>query len=183
MHHLKKLVKSWSTHERCHGAVELYNSTNFGEIIIFLHNKDRTFKRWLAFKNSAHFLNFSFTFVRGTLKITLFVFSIRVRFNRFLHYFWPLSTKRIMSLWMYRAHLLIVCFCTHRKILVGKAPYSKVSPTTVTYYCRFRLFVVALCGVVEDLSDLRDKGPGFKTGSRLLTFTRAVTNFRTLHVM
>ncbi len=37
--------------------------------------------------------------------------------------------------------------------------------------------MVSLRGVVEDLSDLRDKGPGFKTGSRPLTFTKSVTEF------
>jgi hypothetical protein len=34
------------------------------------------------------------------------------------------------------------------------------------------------CGtswLVEDLSDLRDRGPEFKTGSRPLTFTKAFT--------
>ncbi len=36
-------------------------------------------------------------------------------------------------------------------------------------------------GVAEDLSNLRDRGPGFKTGP--LTFTKANTNFRTLHVV
>jgi hypothetical protein len=36
---------------------------------------------------------------------------------------------------------------------------------------------VALCGVVEDSSGLRDRGPGFKTRSRPLTFTKAVTEF------
>ena len=35
--------------------------------------------------------------------------------------------------------------------------------------------LMALRGVVEDLSALRDRGPGFKTGSRPLTFTKAVT--------
>jgi hypothetical protein len=30
---------------------------------------------------------------------------------------------------------------------------------------------------VEDLSDFRDRGPEFKTGSRPLTFTKAVTEF------
>ncbi len=37
--------------------------------------------------------------------------------------------------------------------------------------------VVALRGVVEDLSALRDRGPGFKTGTRPLTLTKAVTEF------
>jgi hypothetical protein len=41
----------------------------------------------------------------------------------------------------------------------------------------------SLRGVVVDLSGLRDRGPGFKTRSRLLSFTKAVTNFRTLHVL
>jgi hypothetical protein len=36
---------------------------------------------------------------------------------------------------------------------------------------------VGLRGVVEDLSGLRDRGPGFKAGSRPLTFTKAVTEF------
>jgi hypothetical protein len=49
------------------------------------------------------------------------------------------------------------------------------------YYLYLR--ILALRGVVEDLSGLRDRGPGFKTGSRPLTFTKAVTNFRTLHVV
>jgi hypothetical protein len=34
-----------------------------------------------------------------------------------------------------------------------------------------------LIGVVEDLSALRDRGVGFKTRSRPLTFTKAVTEF------
>jgi hypothetical protein len=38
---------------------------------------------------------------------------------------------------------------------------------------------VSLRGVVVDLSGLRDRGPGFKTRSRPLTFTKADTNFRT----
>jgi hypothetical protein len=42
--------------------------------------------------------------------------------------------------------------------------------TIATYFVPFRF-------VVEDLSVLRDRGPGFKTGSRLLTFTKAVTEF------
>ncbi len=42
---------------------------------------------------------------------------------------------------------------------------------------------VSLRGVVVDLSGLRDRGPGFKTRSRPLTFTKADTNFRTLHVV
>jgi hypothetical protein len=37
---------------------------------------------------------------------------------------------------------------------------------------------VALRGVVEDSSGLRDKGPGFKTDSRPLTFTKAATEFQ-----
>jgi hypothetical protein len=45
------------------------------------------------------------------------------------------------------------------------------------------LLAVSLRGVVGDLSGLRERGPGFKTRSRPLTFTKAVTNFRTLHVM
>ncbi len=44
-------------------------------------------------------------------------------------------------------------------------------------------FRVSLRGVVVDLSGLRDRGPGFKTRSRLLTFMKADTNFRTLHVV
>ncbi len=35
----------------------------------------------------------------------------------------------------------------------------------------------ALRGVVVDLLGLRDRGPGFKTGSGPLTFTKAVTEF------
>jgi hypothetical protein len=42
---------------------------------------------------------------------------------------------------------------------------------------------VSLRGVVVDLSDLRDRGPAFKSRSRPLTFTKADTNFRTLHVV
>jgi hypothetical protein len=42
---------------------------------------------------------------------------------------------------------------------------------------------VSLRGVVVDLSGLRDRGPGFKTRSRPLTFMKADTNFRTLHVV
>jgi hypothetical protein len=37
--------------------------------------------------------------------------------------------------------------------------------------------ILALRGVVKDLSGLRDRGPGFKTRSRPLTFTKAVTEF------
>ncbi len=37
------------------------------------------------------------------------------------------------------------------------------------------IFVVALRGVVVDLSALRDRGPGFKTQSRPLTFMKADT--------
>jgi hypothetical protein len=37
--------------------------------------------------------------------------------------------------------------------------------------------MVALLGVVEDFSDLRDKSLGLKTESRPLTFTKAVTEF------
>ncbi len=44
-------------------------------------------------------------------------------------------------------------------------------------------FLVSLRGVVVDLSGLRDRGPGFKTRSRPLTFMKADTNFRTLHVV
>ncbi len=36
----------------------------------------------------------------------------------------------------------------------------------------------ALGCVVEDSSDLRDRGPGLKTRSRPLTFTKAVTEFQ-----
>jgi hypothetical protein len=42
---------------------------------------------------------------------------------------------------------------------------------------------VSLRGVVVDLSGLRDSSPGFKTRSRPLTFVKADTNFRTLHVV
>ncbi len=38
--------------------------------------------------------------------------------------------------------------------------------------------IVALRGVVVDLSGLQDRGPGFKTRSRPLTFTKAVTEFQ-----
>ncbi len=41
----------------------------------------------------------------------------------------------------------------------------------------------SLRGVVVDLSGLRDRGPKFKTRSRPLTFMKADTNFRTLHVV
>ncbi len=37
--------------------------------------------------------------------------------------------------------------------------------------------LVALRGAMEDLSGLRDRGPGFKTRSRPLTFTKAITEF------
>jgi hypothetical protein len=37
---------------------------------------------------------------------------------------------------------------------------------------------VALRGVVENLSDLRDRGSKFKTGSQPLTFSKAVTEFK-----
>jgi hypothetical protein len=37
---------------------------------------------------------------------------------------------------------------------------------------------VALRGVVEDSSGLRDRGPGFKTRSRPLTFMKAATEFQ-----
>jgi hypothetical protein len=40
------------------------------------------------------------------------------------------------------------------------------------------IFYATLRGVVEDLSGLRDRGPGFKTRSRPLTFTKAVTEFQ-----
>jgi hypothetical protein len=41
------------------------------------------------------------------------------------------------------------------------------------------LFIdVELRGVVEDLSGLRGRGPGFKTRSRPLTFMKAVTEFQ-----
>jgi hypothetical protein len=43
--------------------------------------------------------------------------------------------------------------------------------------------IVSLRGVVVDLSGLRDRGPRFKTRSRPLTFMKADTNFRTLHVV
>jgi hypothetical protein len=39
------------------------------------------------------------------------------------------------------------------------------------------LYISSLRGVVADLSDVRDRGPGFKPGSRPLTFTKAVTEF------
>ncbi len=45
------------------------------------------------------------------------------------------------------------------------------------------LCTVSLRGVVVDLSGLRDRSPGFKTRSRPLTFMKADTNFRTLHVV
>jgi hypothetical protein len=41
-----------------------------------------------------------------------------------------------------------------------------------------RIQIVALRGVVGVLSDLRDKGPGFKTGSQPLTFMKAATEFQ-----
>ncbi len=37
---------------------------------------------------------------------------------------------------------------------------------------------MALRGVVEDLSGLRDRGPGFKTRSRSFTFMKAATKFQ-----
>jgi hypothetical protein len=37
---------------------------------------------------------------------------------------------------------------------------------------------MSLRGVVVDLSGLRDRGPGFKTRSQPLTFTKAVTEFQ-----
>ncbi len=37
---------------------------------------------------------------------------------------------------------------------------------------------MALHGVVEDSSGLQDRGPGFKTRSRPLTFTKAATEFQ-----
>jgi hypothetical protein len=43
--------------------------------------------------------------------------------------------------------------------------------------------MVAHRGVVEDLSGLRVEGTRLKTRSRPLTFTKAVANFRTLHVV
>ncbi len=42
---------------------------------------------------------------------------------------------------------------------------------------------VALRGVVEDSSGLRDRGLGFKTRSRPLTFTKAVTEFSELYTL
>jgi hypothetical protein len=39
------------------------------------------------------------------------------------------------------------------------------------------IHLVTLRGVMVDLSGLRDRGPGFKTRSRPLTFTKAVTEF------
>jgi hypothetical protein len=44
-------------------------------------------------------------------------------------------------------------------------------------------FEIECRGVVVDLSGLRDRGPGFKTRSGPLTFMKADTNFRTLHVV
>jgi hypothetical protein len=38
--------------------------------------------------------------------------------------------------------------------------------------------IVSLRGVVVDLSGLRDRGPGVKTRSRPLTFTKADTEFQ-----
>ncbi len=46
-----------------------------------------------------------------------------------------------------------------------------------------KIIIVSLRGVVVDLSGLRDRGPGFKTRSQPLTFMKADTNFRTLHVV
>jgi hypothetical protein len=42
---------------------------------------------------------------------------------------------------------------------------------------------VAFRGVVKDLSDLRDRGPGCKSGSRPLTSMKAVTNFQKSNVI
>jgi hypothetical protein len=44
-----------------------------------------------------------------------------------------------------------------------------------TLYC---YYTVSLRGVVVDLSGLRDRGPGFKTRSRPLTFAKADTEFQ-----
>jgi hypothetical protein len=51
------------------------------------------------------------------------------------------------------------------------------------FFLDVRCFEVGLRFVVVDLSGLRDRGPGFKTRSRPLTFMKADTNFRTLHVV
>jgi hypothetical protein len=52
---------------------------------------------------------------------------------------------------------------------------QKISPMRVQYI--YDLYNIWLFGVVEDLSGLRDKGPGFKTWSRPLTFTKEATEF------
>ncbi len=53
-----------------------------------------------------------------------------------------------------------------------KCPFlTQEKTTSVTSWCSGRLI------------GLRDKGPEFKTRSRPLTFTKADTNFRTLHVV
>ncbi len=44
-----------------------------------------------------------------------------------------------------------------------------------------KILKVAFRGIVEVLSGLRDRGPGFKIPSRQLTFTKAVTGFLELY--
>jgi hypothetical protein len=60
-----------------------------------------------------------------------------------------------------------------------------VNPFILLTYTRSFKFkkIVALRGVMEDLSALRDRGPGLKTGSRPLTFTKAVTDFSEPHTL
>ncbi len=51
------------------------------------------------------------------------------------------------------------------------------------YKSDYNVSSVALRGVVEDSSGLRKRGPGFKTRSRPLTFTKAVTEFSDLYML
>ncbi len=55
-----------------------------------------------------------------------------------------------------------------------KSRQSGLEPEIFVFVFTIEIFsniqIVTLRGVVIDLWDLRDKGPGFKTGSRLLTF-------------
>jgi hypothetical protein len=50
---------------------------------------------------------------------------------------------------------------------------SKESSQTFHRKIKGRIILVSLHGVVVNLSGLRDRGPGFKTRSRPLTFTKA----------
>jgi hypothetical protein len=61
--------------------------------------------------------------------------------------------------------------------------FLKIDPPAGFWVGKWMCKWVSLRGVVVDLSGLRDRGPGFKTRSRPLTFMKADTNFRTLHVV